>query len=259
MATHFALTAPAATSANTFFTLTVYSLDSSNSPVGGYSGTVHFTSTDPDAELPGDSTLNNGTMTISVLLRSIGNQAITATDKVSVGITGSTQPIGVASNSDPRGFQPTGDMGTGRAGQTATLLANGKVLITGGYNATQVLATAELFDPASGTFSSTGDMTTPRFTHTATLLQNGKVLIAGGSRSLNDLAGADSSDDLNTAELFDPATGTFTATGRMSVPRSLHAAALLANGKVLVAGGTPGNVAELYDPPLEPSPPPRAS
>jgi hypothetical protein len=79
-------------------------------------------------------------------------------------------------------------MGTGRAAHTATLLQNGRVLIAGGFNNTDVLATAELFDPATGTFTPTGAMPTPRFSHTATLLPNGKVLVTGGSSNLGDLA-----------------------------------------------------------------------
>jgi hypothetical protein len=247
VATHFALTAPATASASTFFTLTVSALDNSNSSVGGYSGTVHFTSTDHNARFPPDSTLTQGTVTISVALTSPGIQTITATDTVTAGITGSSMPISIATNSDPRGFQPTGDLGTERAAHAATLLANGTVLITGGYSYVAGLATAELYDPATGTFSSTGAMTIRRLWHTATLLANGKVLVAGGS---SDSATSElfNSGDLATAELYDPATGTFTATGTMSEVRSEHTATLLANGKVLVACGAADNVAELFDP-----------
>jgi WD40 repeat protein len=132
-----------------------------------------------------------------------------------------------------------------RAAHTATLLANGKVLITGGFNNTDNLATAELYDPTAGSFTATGTMTTARSSHTATLLaqgpaaSNGKVLITGGSNGGFPLA---------TAELFDPVTGTFTASGAMSELRLEHTATLLANGKVLLACGTADNVAELFDP-----------
>jgi putative Ig domain-containing protein/galactose oxidase-like protein/Kelch motif protein len=182
----------------------------------------------------------------------------------------SAVPAGVTIQIFPHGFQAIGDMETERAAHTATLLTNGKVLVTGGFNNTDVLATAELFDPATGTFTPTGAMTASRFSHTATLLPNGNVLITGGSPNLGDLAthdsrtatlrakgkvlaadGSDNSDDLATAELFDPATGTFTATGSMIEQRSEHTATLLANGKVLLACGTADNVAELYDPATE--------
>ena len=134
-------------------------------------------------------------------------------------------------------FQQTGSMTTGRESHTATLLTDGRVLVTGGARpqglSWETLKTAEIYDPASGTFSLTGDMVNPRIFHTATLLPNGKVLVTGGNG-----AGA-------TAELYDPVTGSFALTGSMSVARSFHTATLLASGKVLVVGGA---TAEVYDP-----------
>ena len=144
------------------------------------------------------------------------------------------------------GFTETGSMSTPRSGHTATLLAGGKVLIAGGG-----YASAELFDPVTGTFTPTGNMTTARYGATATLLADGKVLITGGFGP-----GASSLPRLNSAELYDPLTGTFGPTGSMVVPRILHTATLMNNGKVLIAGGTwesgGGGAAtpsaELYDP-----------
>jgi len=121
-----------------------------------------------------------------------------------------------------------------RHGHTATLLQNGKVLICvgfSGYNSV-VLASAELYDPTAGTFSTTGSMTSPRQNHTATLLPDGKVLVTGG--------GASSSypfHELRSAELYDPTTGKFTATADMSTKRRGHSATLLNDGRVLIAGG----------------------
>jgi hypothetical protein len=140
-------------------------------------------------------------------------------------------------------FTPTaGNMSVARTGHNATLLADGKVLITGGNT-----LTADLFDPASGMFTpTTGRMLAARLNDTATLLTNGKVLITGG------LSGG----AVATAELYDPSTKTFSATtGTMAAARTYHTATLLTAGpnagKVLVAGGTATTAtAELYDPTL---------
>jgi Galactose oxidase, central domain len=100
-------------------------------------------------------------------------------------------------------FTPTGSMMTPRWGPTATLLTDGRVLVAGGLRHNS----AELYDPSTGTFSPTGDMTSMRHGHAAILLQNGKVLIAGGlSFPINR------DDGIASAELYDPSTGTFTAT-----------------------------------------------
>lgn len=140
-------------------------------------------------------------------------------------------------------WQPTAaSMGVARYLHTATLLPNGKVLIAGGRDDVGSVSSAELYDPASGTFSATGSLITARRFHTATLLSNGKVLITGGTGGPH----------LASAELYDPAAGTFSATGSMSTVRTEHAAILLPTGKVLVAGGWDGDIchssAELYDP-----------
>jgi hypothetical protein len=96
---------------------------------------------------------------------------------------------------------------------------------------------------SAGTFTATGSMNTSRARHTATLLPTSKVLIAGGTSAglLND-------EPVSSAELYDPSTGAFTPTGNMITARAGHAAVLLANGKVLIIGGSSGAYAELYDP-----------
>jgi hypothetical protein len=151
-----------------------------------------------------------------------------------------------------RTFTATGSMTTPRTGQTITLLQDGRVLLTGGdKNAgyRSQLASAEIYDPKSGTFSATGSMSTPREGHTATALRDGTVLVVGGSP--NGIQATTS------AEIYDPGTGSFSRTGPLHQPRVAHVAALLGNGRVLVAGGGRGGMpggyisydtAEIYDP-----------
>jgi len=142
----------------------------------------------------------------------------------------------------------TGTLNVDRVQPRATLLPNGKVLIAGGDKTTtpgyaEALASTELYDPASQSFSLGPDMLVARTHPLATLLPNGEVLIGG------DLYSA-------AADLYDPATSTITATGSMTIPRDSATATLLPSGQVLVAGGatngTAGSVdvssAELYDP-----------
>ena len=109
-----------------------------------------------------------------------------------------------------------------------------------------LLTSAELYDPASGSWTATGSLNTARRYHTATLLPNGKVLVAAG---VTDLIG---SSFLTSAELYDPASGSWTVTGSLNIARATYTATLLPNGKVLVAGGvsfsTLTSSAELYDP-----------
>ena len=135
-------------------------------------------------------------------------------------------------------FTITGSLNTARYDHTATLLPNGEVLVVGGIGVNgnyTSLASAELYDPQKGKWTTTGSMSVGRTGLTATLLPNGLVLVAGGSDYyVNCYA---------TAELYNPSTGQWTLTGSMSQPRCLHSATLLPNGEVLVSGG----VNSIYD------------
>jgi hypothetical protein len=144
-----------------------------------------------------------------------------------------------------------GTMETTRTGAAAARLAKGGILVSGGKNASgSTLASAEIYRQVYGSggsrgFAATGNLVTGRSGHTATPLPNGLVLIVGGQDS--------SGDYLSSAELFDPATGEFTAAAvGLDAGRAGHTATLLSDGSVLIAGGTGSggalDTAELYVP-----------
>lgn len=167
-------------------------------------------------------------------------------------------------------FTATGGPAVDHSGGSATLLADGRVLLAGGMDTSsgfaKNIAVAEIYDPSTGKFGPTGSMVTPRFGHTATLLADGRVLIAGGGiehvdgsgarrvgPTLPTRAGAATMSLIDSAELYDPGTGKFSLTGSMSVGRDTAAAVRLEDGRVLITGsGDEGNQADasadLYDP-----------
>ena len=138
---------------------------------------------------------------------------------------------------------------------TATLLPGGEVLVAGLDQGNARAFSAELFDPATGTWSLTGGLNQTRDAHTATLLPTGDVLVAGGSRRHFN-AGADDVEtvDFAGAELYNPSTATWSAAGNLNFARASHAATLLPDGRVLVAGGLAAggtlSSAELYTIPV---------
>ena len=189
-------------------------------------------------------------------------------DKSACFNAGTSPPLISAELYDPSSgsFAPTGSMSEARGLHTATLLSTGKVLIVGGGNggggrppfAGDGSATAEVYDPATGTFTPTASMSTARIGHTATLLLDGKVLVAGGITSGSSGSLVTHTFPLATAELYDPVTGTFTVVATMTVPRAGHTATLLRDGNVLISGGFTDSTlgaagvgtgtAEIYDP-----------
>jgi len=149
-------------------------------------------------------------------------------------------------NPATKSWTMTGGMNDGRAVFTTTLLTNGQVLAAGGFfyepgNQFGSLASAELYNPATGAWTRTGSMANARSGHTATLLPNGQVLVAGGNGDASTLT---------NCELYNPSTGTWSATGGMNVSRAFHIATLLPNGLVLAADGDVSNpsTSELYNP-----------
>ena len=147
-------------------------------------------------------------------------------------------------NPDTGSWTATGNMTTPRMDHTATQLPNGEVLVAGGTDYTdlnssptvfKVAASAELYDPGTGSWAVTGSMSTQRTGQTATILPDGKVLVTGG-------VGGGSSDTIG-AELYDPDARAWTRAGSTPVPS--ETATLLPDGTVLVAFG--GRPAELYN------------
>lgn len=164
---------------------------------------------------------------------------------VAGGSSGGSESSVSAELYDPgtRSWSTTGSMTRGRSAHQATLLQDGTVLITGGA----ADATAELYDPRTGSWTLTGTMVEARRGFTATLLTDGTVLVAGGDSASPTEAAPPAR--LATAELYDPRTGTWTATGNMLGVHDFHAAVRLDNGTVLVAGKRlSASPAELYDP-----------
>jgi len=139
-----------------------------------------------------------------------------------------------------------------RTGHSATLLANGQVLVAGGHNGVSQVNSAELYDPTTGTWSTTGSFSQARSGHTAFLLNSGKVLIAAGSAT-----GSGDTFGQSSADLYDPVLGTWSQTGSLAIARMNQVGLLLADGRGLVCGGQPRGVTldnfsscETYDPAL---------
>jgi hypothetical protein len=219
----------------------------------GQASTTTVTVTDAGASTP-PGTPDTFTATGAPATGRIGFTATLIADGAVV-VIGGTDANGAVLKSaefyNAGSFSPTpGSLNTARTGAVAVLLGNGKVLVAGGSSdgsANGALNSAELLDLNSGTFAPTSNhMTAARFGMTATLLNNGKVLIAGGQNS---------GGVVNSAELYDPAADTFTATGNLNAARTGASATLLGTGKVLVAGGSSDgtvggalNSAEVFDP-----------
>jgi hypothetical protein len=154
-------------------------------------------------------------------------------------------PLRIAKLWDPltRSFADAGTAERTRSGHTATLLADGRVLVIGGWATAR---TTEIWDPGTEAFTRAAPTSAERFAHTATLLVNGRVLIVGGS-------------DDGSAEVWDPATESFLPTGWVRVVRNEPAAMLLADGRVLIAGhwtrgeGIP--TTEIWNASIDPGPP----
>jgi hypothetical protein len=130
-----------------------------------------------------------------------------------------------------------------RQDHTATPLAGGRVLVTGGSDGAATLASAEIYDPRLDAWLPAAPMSAARKLHAATRLADGRVLVAGGTTGLTAFT---------SAEIYDPAADQWLPAASMSAPRQQFGAAILPNARVLVAGGFTGAGylagAEIYDP-----------
>ena len=148
-------------------------------------------------------------------------------------------------------WMPAGRTKDPRLGHTVVTLADGTVMVAGGWNDfLRVLETVEIYDPDTEKWIAVSDMSVPRALHSATVLKDGRVLVAGGGKmgSAGTRMGAEG-PFLETAEMYDPATGEWSATGSMAEGRAVHTATLLDDGTVLViGGGSTLATAEIYDP-----------
>ena len=144
----------------------------------------------------------------------------------------------------------TASMAVPRSGHTSTLLADGTVLVAGGFSATTganavELRSAERYVTATNTWLPVPDMAGARALHSATLLKDGRVLVVG--IAVNSLTST-------AAELYEPKTNTWLLAASPRIPRIAHTATLLDDGRVLIVGGSGGGQpgyltsAELYDP-----------
>jgi len=213
--------------------------------VGSVNGSTTLTGTASAFRLTGSLITARDTFTATVLQN--GNVLIAGGTSYEASLVATCELYNPTTGT----FSATGNLNVPRFGHTATLLSNGTVLIAGGLVANSgtftETATAELYNPSTGTFSLTGSMAQALSGHTASLLGSGMVLIAGGEGLNSDPA---------TAELYNPSTGTFSNTGNLNTPRSGHTATLLNDGTVLIAGGgtyvegvfTPLSSAEIYNP-----------
>jgi N-acetylneuraminic acid mutarotase len=242
---------PASANAN----LSALSLSAGSLSPNFSSGTLTYTATVPfttsSLSVTPQSADNTATITVngvavasgspsSAIPLAVGPNMITTVVTAQDGATTTTYTVVVTRNAAFSSFVGAMPLNNVRSSEITVLLGNDKVLTAGGTNSA-ALATAELYDPATGIWTPTGSMNTARYNATGTLLPNGRVLVAGGFAT-----GA-----LCSAELYDPATGVWKPTGSLSTARSGHVAVLLATGKVLVAGGAGPNAlaaAEIYDP-----------
>jgi hypothetical protein len=199
---------------------------------------------------PGSTYLSSGYSGGGVYVKQNTTFTLTVTNPAGVTATATTT---AQVTIPPVGFQSTGNTVVARSRHTATLLADGRVLLVGGTGSYGYFYSSEVYDPAMGVFSMIGPTMPMTSGQTATRLQDGRVLLAGGASGYNS-DGVE--QPLASTIIFDPITSSFSGGPVMGTARCNHTATLLPNGQVLISGGL-GLVdsslihlssAELYDP-----------
>ncbi|MBM7113325.1 Kelch repeat-containing protein [Archangium primigenium] len=199
-------------------------------------------------EVSEDRTRNTFTWTAPACVATTATPSVLVTVTNFFGATATRSfPVAGLPTCGPGRWTPTGTLLTARDNHTATLLATGQVLVAGGYRqgATspqdRYLASAELYDPATGTWSATGSLRFARATHEAVRLADGRVLVVGGWATHGTIE--------RSAELYDPATGTWSPTGSTHYPRRGHTLTPLRDGRVFLEGVEGGSsTSEVYSP-----------
>jgi hypothetical protein len=203
--------------------------------IGGWGATSVLAST--DAYDPRSSTFSPGPTMRTAREGMVPIELSDGTVLLAGGFVG-TRPTTAASEIlDPLNatFSPTGDLTRPRGAYAAARLPDGRVLIAGGISDGVITDSAEIFDPAKGRFTPTGSMTTARYKGGALALPDGRVLVFGGSGDI------DGTILYSSTELYNPATGAFTAGPKMARPRyKLSDSTIrLASGDYLLTAGAP--------------------
>jgi hypothetical protein len=200
-------------------------------------GTAPCAGTEIGGGLTG-TTNSDGYLTFTNVV--IDRGGVGATLHASATVVGAPPIVGDSHHFGVQGFCGTGSMNAARKWHTATRLSDGRVLIAGGHDGTTALKSTEIYDPVTHVFTAIEDMGTARALHSATLLPSGKVLVVGGGSGFE-------TGTLATAELYDPVTGHWSATGPLTGnSRQMHGAVLLNDGTVLVVGGFTNDGADIF-------------
>ncbi|MGA8142841.1 MAG: Ig-like domain-containing protein [Candidatus Acidiferrales bacterium] len=241
--THFSVSAPAAATTGTAFNITVTALTASNATATGYAGTVHFSSTDGNAALPANSTLTNGVGTFPATLNTVGSQTITATDTVTLSITGVSGAITVGTVAAPQLMVQTAGTGSGTVtgsgincksgsnnGCTASFTAGAQVSLTATADATSTFTSWSAVCPNLTSATCTFTMPATATAITATFTKNPPTLQSIAVTPANP------TEPINSTVQFH-ATGTYSDDSTKDITATVTWASSNPDAATIVAGG----------------------